>query len=54
MLNTIAQNTIFSFFGPILVEMGYTAGQGLPPAELATFAVAGVVGGLLGFIPRLS
>ncbi len=56
-----AQNTIFSFFGPILVEMGYTvgqagiigshmsaAGQGLPPADLVTFAVAGVVGGLLG------
>ncbi len=56
-----AQNTIFSFFGPILMDMGYTAGQagiigshmaaagqGLPPADLVTFAVAGVVGGILG------
>jgi len=58
---TTAQNTIFSFFGPALVEIGVDpvraaiagshlamSGQGMPPADLTTFVVAGLVGGLLG------
>ena len=56
-----SQNVVFSFFGPALVNTGVSkihsavagahlasAGQGLPPADLTTFAVAGIVGGLLG------
>ena len=56
-----SQNVVFSFFGPALLNSGVskpntavagahlaTAGQGLPPADLTTFAVAGIVGGLLG------
>lgn len=56
-----AQNTIFSFFGPALVEMGLdpthvalagshiaASGQGLPPADLTTFVICGLVGGILG------
>ena len=56
-----SQNVVFSFFGPALINSGVskvntavagahlaTAGQGLPPADLTTFAVAGIVGGLLG------
>ncbi|MDR1933092.1 MAG: hypothetical protein LBQ57_09775 [Spirochaetales bacterium] len=55
-----AQNTIFSFFGPALTKIGVTdvnaavagshlamAGQGLPPADLTTFVVCSLVGGLL-------
>lgn len=55
-----AQTTIFSFLGPTLVEMGVNAnhvgiygshvaaaGQGLPPADLLTFVVAGLIGGML-------
>ncbi|MEL7623973.1 MAG: TRAP transporter large permease subunit [Clostridiales bacterium] len=55
-----AQTTIFSFLGPTLVEMGINAnqvgvfgshvaaaGQGLPPADLLTFVVAGLIGGML-------
>ena len=56
-----AQNVVFSFFGPALVAIGLkptlvalaganlaAAGQGLPPADLTTFVVAGIVGGMLG------
>ena len=56
-----AQNVVFSFFGPALVNIGLNpthvavagahlaaAGQGLPPADLTTFVVAGIVGGMLG------
>lgn len=56
-----SQNVVFSFFGPALINSGVSklhtavagahlaaAGQGLPPADLTTFAVAGIVGGLLG------
>ena len=56
-----AQNVVFSFFGPALVTIGLNptyvavaganlaaAGQGLPPADLTTFVVAGIVGGMLG------
>ena len=55
------QNVVFSFFGPALVSAGLNktfvavagahlaaAGQGLPPADLTTFVVAGIVGGMLG------
>lgn len=55
-----AQNTIFSFFGPALMKIGVTdvnaavagahlamSGQGLPPADLTTFVVCGLVGGIL-------
>ncbi len=58
---TTAQNAIFSFFGPALIEIGLDpvnvavagahlamSGQGLPPADLTTFVVAGLVGGILG------
>lgn len=56
-----AQNVVFSFFGPALVNIGLNptlaavaganlaaSGQGLPPADLTTFVVAGIVGGMLG------
>lgn len=55
-----AQNVIFSFFGPALVSIGVNpvhaaiagshlaaGGMGLPPADLTTFCVAGIVGGML-------
>jgi TRAP-type C4-dicarboxylate transport system permease large subunit len=55
-----AQNVIFSFFGPALVAKGLdpvhvaiagshiaSAGQGMPPADLVTFVVCGLVGGVL-------
>ncbi|MDR2588322.1 MAG: TRAP transporter large permease subunit [Spirochaetales bacterium] len=55
-----AQNTIFSFFGPALTKIGVDgtnaavsgahlamAGQGMPPADLTTFVVCSLVGGLL-------
>lgn len=55
------QNVVFSFFGPALVSTGLNAthvavagahlaaaGQGMPPADLTTFVVAGIVGGMLG------
>ncbi len=55
-----AQSAILSFFGPALVSSGLdpvkvaaagaqiaTAGQAMPPADLATFVVAGLVGGIL-------
>jgi C4-dicarboxylate transporter len=55
-----AQNVVFSFFGPSLVNIGLNpthvaiaganlaaAGQGMPPADLTTFVVAGIVGGML-------
>jgi TRAP-type C4-dicarboxylate transport system permease large subunit len=55
-----AQNTIFSFFGPALLRIGVgdvhaavagahlaMSGQGLPPADLTTFVVSGLVGGIL-------
>jgi TRAP-type C4-dicarboxylate transport system permease large subunit len=55
-----AQNTIFSFFGPALTNIGVgdvnaavagahlaMSGQGLPPADLTTFVVCGLVGGIL-------
>lgn len=58
---TTAQNVVFSFFGPTLVEIGIPptyaataggslamAGQGMPPADLTTFVTAGIVGGALG------
>lgn len=56
-----AQTTIFTFFGPSLVSIGVdevtasvagahlaAAGQGLPPIDLVTFVIAGLVGGILG------
>ena len=56
-----AQNVVFTFFGPALVAAGrsldYTAvagahlaaaGMGMPPVDLTTFVVAGIVGGILG------
>lgn len=59
--NSTAQSTILSFLGPALVSSGVepvnvaaaggmiaTAGQAMPPADLATFVVAGLVGGILG------
>lgn len=59
--NSTAQSTIFSFLGPALVSSGLdpvrvaaaggqiaTAGQVMPPADLTTFVVAGLVGGILG------
>lgn len=55
-----AQNVVFSFFGPALVQTGVSktfaavagahlaaSGQGLPPADITTFVVAGIVGGML-------
>ena len=58
---TTTQNVVFSFFGPALVSLGIAptivavagaslamSGQGLPPADLTTFVVAGIVGGALG------
>lgn len=54
---TTTQNAIFSFFGPALVATGVDttkaalaganlamSGQGMPPADLTTFVVAGLVG----------
>lgn len=54
------QNAIFSFWGPALVNTGIpisrvgvagshlaAAGQGFPPADLTTFAIVGLVGGIL-------
>lgn len=56
-----AQNVVFTFFGPALVAAGRdatltgvagahlaAAGMGLPPVDLTTFVVAGIVGGILG------
>lgn len=56
-----AQNVVFSFFGPALIGIGLNptlvalaganlaaAGQGMPPADLTMFVVAGIVGGMLG------
>ena len=56
-----AQNTIFTFLGPALVQMGVdpvfagitgshiaASGQGMPPADLTCFVVCGLVGGILG------
>jgi TRAP-type C4-dicarboxylate transport system permease large subunit len=58
---TTAQTSIFTFFGPALETIGVNpvkaalagahlamSGQGLPPADLTTFVVAGMVGGILG------
>lgn len=55
------QTAVFSFLGPALEALGNNpvhlsiagshiamAGQGLPPADLLTFVVAGLVGGVLG------
>ncbi len=55
------QNVVFSFFGPALVAGGMSttmaalagshlayAGQGLPPADLTTFVVAGIVSAQFG------
>ncbi|MDR1317872.1 MAG: hypothetical protein LBK13_13480 [Spirochaetales bacterium] len=55
-----SQNTIFSFFGPALTGIGVSdvnaavagahlamSGQGLPPADLTTFVVCSLVGGIL-------
>lgn len=55
-----AQNTIFSFFGPALIEVGVTpvhaaiagshiavAGQVMPPACIIAFVVCGLTGGML-------
>jgi len=54
------QNVIFTFFGPALVAIGMNptvvaaagahlamCGQGIPPADLTTFVVCGIVGGTL-------
>lgn len=56
-----AQNAIFSFFGPALISIGMdpvqvaaagahlaAGGMGLPPADLTTFCVAGIVGSMIG------
>lgn len=56
-----AQNVVFSFFGPALVASGITttyaavagahlaaAGQGMPPADLTTFVVAGLISAQFG------
>jgi TRAP-type C4-dicarboxylate transport system permease large subunit len=56
-----SQSIIFSLFGPALLVAGVPAvnaavagahlamaGQGLPPADLITFVVAGLVGGVVG------
>jgi len=58
---TTTQVSIFTFFGPALKTIGVDpvnaavagahlamGGQGLPPADLTTFVVAGLVGGILG------
>jgi TRAP-type C4-dicarboxylate transport system permease large subunit len=58
---TTAQTSIFTFFGPALQANGLDpvyaglagahlamSGQGMPPADLTTFVVAGLVGGILG------
>lgn len=55
------QNVIFSFFGPALISIGMdpvqvaaagahlaAGGMGLPPADLTTFCVAGIVGSMVG------
>ncbi|MPN25352.1 hypothetical protein SDC9_172761 [bioreactor metagenome] len=55
-----AQNSIFAFFGPALIEAGVdpinaaivgshiaASGQGMPPADLTCFVVTGLVGGIL-------
>lgn len=55
------QNVVFSFFGPALVAFGVnptyaavagahlaTSGQGLPPADLTTFVVVGIVASQFG------
>ncbi|MGM9612497.1 MAG: TRAP transporter large permease subunit [Butyricicoccus sp.] len=55
------QNVVFSFFGPALVAYGLnptyaavagahlaSAGQGLPPADLTTFVVVGIVASQFG------
>ncbi len=55
-----AQNSIFAFFGPALIEAGVdpikaaivgshiaASGQGMPPADLTCFVVCGLVGGIL-------
>ncbi|MCL1818257.1 MAG: hypothetical protein FWG35_04945 [Spirochaetaceae bacterium] len=55
-----AQNTIFTFFGPALAKIGVPevkaavagahlamSGQGMPPADLTTFVVCSLVGGIL-------
>lgn len=56
-----AQNVVFSFFGPALVASGIgttyaavagahlaAAGQGMPPADLTTFVVAGLISAQFG------
>ncbi len=56
-----AQNVVFTFFGPALIASGRditltgvagahlaAAGMGLPPVDITTFVVAGIVGGILG------
>ena len=56
-----AQNTIFTFLGPALAQLGVdpvhaaiagshiaASGQGMPPADLTCFVVCGLVGGILG------
>lgn len=56
-----AQNVVFTFFGPALIAAGHNltftsvagahlaaAGMGLPPVDLTTFVVAGIVGGIMG------
>lgn len=58
---TTTQVSIFTFFGPALATTGVDpvhaavagahlamGGQGMPPADLTTFVVAGLVGGILG------
>ncbi len=58
---TTTQVSIFTFFGPALATAGVNpvhaavagahlamGGQGMPPADLTTFVVAGLVGGILG------
>ena len=58
---TTTQNVVFTFFGPALVSIGNApifvalagaffamSGQGMPPADLTTFVVCGLVGGVVG------
>lgn len=59
--DSVSLNTIFAFWGPALVAKGMepihvaaagahlaASGQGLPPADMTTFVVVGLLGGLLG------
>lgn len=59
--DSVALSTILPFYGPALMALGLsphvtavasscisTAGQGMPPADMTTFVVCGLLSGLLG------